>query len=115
VALLRMIAIDLLAGFPDFLDDDVLAAVFDDPFDLRLFVARNHDEVVALVDDAFVLGWRDVEGRHARRPSALAVEAQRRLDSVLLGALLDPLVDVAEDLLVASSAVGEVHLAIIAV
>jgi hypothetical protein len=111
--LLRMIAIDLRSCFADLLDDDVLAAMFDDPLDLRLFVARNQDEVVALVDDAFVLGWSDVDGRHARRLSAFAVEAQRRLDSVLLGALLDPLVDVAEDLLVASSAIGEVHLAII--
>ena len=56
-----------------------------------------------------VLGWRDVDSRDARRLSAPAAEAQRRLDSVLLGALLDPLVDVAEDLLVASSPVGEVH------
>src|SRR5436853_1446751 len=56
-----------------------------------------------------VLGRRDVDSRDARRLSAPAVEAQRRLDSVLLGTLLDPLVDVAEDLLVASSPVGEVH------
>ena len=111
--LLWMVAIDLLACFADLLDDDVLAAAFDDPFDLRLFVAGNQDEAVAVADDASVLGWSDVDRRHARRPSTLAVEAQRRLDSVLLGALLDPLVDVAEDLLVASSAVGEVHVAII--
>jgi hypothetical protein len=109
MSLLWMIAIDLVASFADFLDDDVAASVVDDPFDSLLFVARDQDEVIPLVDDALVLGRRDVDGRDARRLSALAVEAQRRLDSVQLGALLDPLVDVAEDLLVASSPVGEVH------
>jgi hypothetical protein len=111
VSLLWMIAIDLVASFSDFLDDDVAASALDDPFDSRLFVTGHQDEVITLFDDALVLGRRDVDGDDARRLTALAVEAQRRLDSVLLGALLDPRVDVAEDLLVASSPLGEVHAA----
>lgn len=106
-----MIAIDLIASFADFLDDDVDPSALDDPFDSRLLVTSDQDEVIPLVDDALILGRRDVDGCDARRSSALAVEAQRRLDAVLLGTLLDPLVNVAEDLLVASRAVSEVHAA----
>ena len=34
------------------LDDDVPTSALDDPFDSRLFVPRNQDEVVSVVDDA---------------------------------------------------------------
>jgi len=106
-----MIAIDLIARFADFLDDDVRLSALDDPFDCRLFVTSDQDEVIPLFDDALVLGRRDVDRCDTRRSSTLAVEAQRRLDAVLLGTLLDPLVNLAEDLLVAGRAVSEVHAA----
>ena len=107
--LLRVITVDLFASFADLLDNDEVATAFNDSLDLRLFVARDHQEVVAHAHVAFVIRGTDVDGLETGTLPAFAMEAKRSRDVVSLCAFLDSLVDPAKDLFVAGCAVGEVH------
>ncbi len=109
MALLGMIAVDLFAGVADLFDDEEGVAALHDLFDLGIFVPWNEHEVEALPDYALVLSRTHVDRLHAGGTSAFTVEPQRRLDAMSLGSLLDPLVHVAEDLLVPGGSLREVH------
>src|SRR5438067_7004456 len=87
--LLWVIALDLRACFTNLLRDHEIGMVFDDLLDLRVFVAGDQQEAVALPRDAFVLGGMNLDRRDAGRASAFAVERQRCLNPMLLRALLD--------------------------
>jgi hypothetical protein len=55
-ALLRVIAVDLLAGFADLLHDQVSLMTFHNLFDEIVLVPRADDEAVALGRNLFILG-----------------------------------------------------------
>src|SRR2546423_5398896 len=109
VVLLRVIAIDLVACLTDLLHDKKLRLALQDSFDLGFFVSWDHDEPVALAHDRLVPARWNLDRFNAGRAAALAVEGQPARYGVLLGALLDPPIDIAEDLLVASGSFSEVH------
>jgi putative heme degradation protein len=109
MALLWVVSVDLCTSLADLLRDHKRGMVFDDALDLRVFVARNQHEVVPLLHDPLVLGRPDVDRFDARGASTFAVEGLRRVDAVLLCALLDPFVDAAEDLLVFRCPIRKVH------
>jgi hypothetical protein len=107
--LLGVVPVYLLPCLADFLDHEELAFSLDDSFDLGFFVARDEHEVIALADDRRIAVRPNLDRLDARSPPALAVERQRCRHGVLLGALLDPFVHIAEHLLVPRRASGEVH------
>lgn len=114
MALLGVIAIDLLAGFADLLDHDVHALALDDTLDPRVFVSRNEQKPVALPSHTVVHRGRNLDRSETRRAPAFAVKRQRRLYPVLLCAVLDALVDTAKDLFVTSGAICKLHPRIVA-
>jgi hypothetical protein len=77
MALLGVVAIDLLSGLADFLDDEELGLALDYPLDCRLFVAWQHDEVVALTNHRCIAGWCDLDRLDAVGASAFTVERER--------------------------------------
>jgi hypothetical protein len=107
--LLWVISVDLFACFADLLGNDEVGGAFDDSLDLGLFVTRDQNKVVALTRDAFVLRPNDVDRLEAGGLPAFAVDANLGRDAMPLCALLDSLVDPAEDLLVPCRALGEFH------
>jgi hypothetical protein len=109
VVLLWVVVVYLLASLADLLDNEEVAFGLDDPLDLWLFMSRDDDEVVALLNDGRVAGRRDLDGLDTGAGAALAVEGQGIGDVVLLCTLFDPFVDVAEDLFVACRSFSEVH------
>jgi hypothetical protein len=109
MALLGMIAVDLLACVADLFDDEEEVVALHDLFDLGIFVPWNEHEVEALADDAFVISRTHVDRLYAGSASAFTMEPQRRLDAMSPGSLLDPFVHVAEDLLVPGGSLREVH------
>src|SRR5215212_5570934 len=109
MALLRVVPVDLLARLADLLDDQELGAALDDPLDLGHLVSGDDDEPVALGDDPLVLRRRELDLSEAHAAAAFAMKGLPPGGAVLLGAILDPLVDPPEDLLVARSPLGEVH------
>jgi hypothetical protein len=92
MVLLWMVAIDLLPSLADLLDDEEVGLGLDDPFDLRLFVTRYHDEAVTLLHDLLVSDRRDLDRLDARGAAALAVERQCPGSRMQLGACRDPFV-----------------------
>src|SRR5579884_4406349 len=106
---LRVVPVDLLSRLADLLDDDEAPLVVDDALDRRLLVPREDDEVVALPHDGLVAGGRQLDRLQAGGPAALAMERQRSGDVVPFRARLDPLVHLAEHLLVSRSTLSEVH------
>src|SRR6476646_3667904 len=109
-----MVAVDLLARLTSLLDDKEALVSLDDALDLLELVARDDDEAVALRGDPIVVRRSQLHVLEAGGLAALAVEGDRRRQLVALRALLDPLVDAAEDLLVSRGSFGEPHRAIIA-
>jgi hypothetical protein len=109
VALLGVIAVDLLACLADLLRDDESFLPLDDTLDPRVLVSFEQDESIPLLDDPLVLASTQLHLLDARPAAALAVKRNRRLDTVKLRTFLDPLVHTAEDLLVACRAIGELH------
>jgi hypothetical protein len=109
MALLWVIPVDLFASFADLLDNDEVAMAFNDSLDLRLFVARDQHEVIALAHDAFVIRGTNVDGLETSALPTFAVEAKWSRDPVSICALLDSLVDSAKDLFVTCRSVSEVH------
>jgi hypothetical protein len=106
---LGMVAVYLLSRLPNLFDDEEAAFGLDNPFDLRLLMSGEDDEVVALLHNGRVAAGRNLDRLDAATSAALAVKWQGCRDLVLLGALLDPLVYLAEDLLVSRCSFSEVH------
>jgi hypothetical protein len=106
---LRMIAVYLLPRFSDLLDNEKVVFSLDNPFDARLFMSGDDDEVVALLHDGCVAGGRNLDRLDTATTTALAVKGQGSRDVMLLCARLDPFVHVAEDFLVARRSFSEVH------
>jgi hypothetical protein len=104
-----MVPVYLVPRLPDFLDDEEVGFGLHDPFDARLFMPGDHDEVVALVHDGRVAASWNLDRLKAGWAAALAVEGQATGYSMLLGAFLDPLVHISEDFLVARRSFSEVH------
>jgi hypothetical protein len=71
---LRMIAVYLLARLPDLLDNEKVVFGLDNPFDARLFMSRDDDEVVALSNDGRVAGGRNLDPLDTATTTALTVE-----------------------------------------
>jgi len=109
VLLLRVIPVDLLASFTDLFHDDVGGRAFDDALDCLIFVSCDNHEPVSLPYDTLVVARGHVDRPDARGALAFAVEGKRRFHPVLLGALLNALVDASEDLFVSGSTIGKVH------
>ena len=107
--LLRVLVVELLPCFTDFLDDEVVLMSLDDAFDGRRFMAGYQHEPVPLADDMLVLACADVDRFYAGGVCAFAVIGHWRVDAVLLGAVFDLLIDTAEDLLISGGTLGEVH------
>jgi len=78
-----------------------------------LLVSWKHDEAGEVGRDPIVLAGREFNLLDAGFVATLAVEGERFLDTVLFRALLDPLVDGAENLFVMCSSVCEIHLRIL--
>lgn len=97
------------SGLADLLDDDVLAACFDDSLNAGIEVVWSDGEVVSPCHDLVVLRRGDIELLEAAFAVAFAVESLKRLDVVHLGAGFDALVDTAHDCLVASGSFGEIQ------
>jgi hypothetical protein len=114
VSRLRMVAVDLFARLANLLDDEEAVMPLDDALDLLELVAGDDKEAVALRGDPLVLGRSELHVLEAGGLAALAVEGGRRRQLMALRALLDPLVDATEDLLVARRSLGKFHRAIIA-
>jgi hypothetical protein len=112
--LLGMIAVDLLTRFTHLFDHDVARLSFDDALDRSVLVSRDQDKPVALSNHPLIHRRRDLNRLKTGRPSTLAMKGKRSLHPVLLGASFDPLVDAAEHLLVAGSAIGKLHPRILA-
>ena len=104
-----MFALDLLAGFAGLLDDEVRRMALYDDFDFRLFVSGNDDEARDVCRDTVVLGRRKLNRLEALVYRALAMEWQRLLDTVLLRAFLDSLIDRTEDFFVACGRIRKIH------
>jgi hypothetical protein len=109
-----MVAVDLFARLTDLLDDEEAVVSLDDALELLELVAGDDNEAVALRGDPFVLGRSELDVLEAGGPAALAVEGRHGRQLMALRALLDPLVDAAEDLLVSGGSLGELHLVIMA-
>jgi len=109
VLLLRVIPVDLLARFTDLFHDHVGGRAFDDALDCLIFVSCDNHEPVSLPHDTLVVARGHVDRPDARGALAFAVEGKRRFHPVLLGALLNALVDASEDLFVSGSTIGKVH------
>lgn len=92
VVLLRMVAVYLFSRLSDLFHDEEVRFTFYDPFDLWLFVAGNHNEVVALLHDGLIAGRRNLDRLKARRATALAVKGQRSRDVMLLCSRVDAFV-----------------------
>jgi hypothetical protein len=114
MALLRVVAIELLSGFPDLLDDEMAGMCFDDELDRRVFMPRHDDEAIPLACDALILGRADLHRLEARGTATFTVIRNGCVDVVELHAPFDLLVDAAKDFLVARSALREVHAQILA-
>jgi hypothetical protein len=56
-ALLRVVAVDLLAGFADLFHDQVSLMTLDNLLDSIVLVSRTDDEAIALRRNPLVLGW----------------------------------------------------------
>jgi hypothetical protein len=106
---LWVVAVYLLAGVPDLLDDEEVRFGLDDPLDPLLLMPGQDDEVVALLNYALIAGGRDLDRLDTGSPAALAMKRKGGGHSVLLGTLLDPPVHIAEDLFVACGSFSEVH------
>lgn len=106
---LRVVAVYLLTRFADLLDYEEVGVGLDDPFDLRLLVSGDDDEVVALLNDCCVAAWSNLDRLETSSRSALTVKRQETGNGMLLGPFLNPLVHIAEDLLVARGSFSEVH------
>lgn len=104
-----MLALDFAPSLADFLNDDEVGLPSDDAFDLGNFMRRLDDEVERIRRDPVVFVWVELDRVGTREPSAFAVEGQCRCDLVLVGSLIDLLVDPPEDLFVAGGTLGEVH------
>jgi hypothetical protein len=113
MALLGMISVDLRPCFADLFDDDERLMAFDNAFDRSLFVPRDQHETEAFSRDEFVLWWRNFNRGEARGASAFAVKGEGRLDPVLPGAFLNPLINAPEDLLVPRRPFSKVHAGIL--
>jgi hypothetical protein len=109
VALLWVIAVDLLARFADLLDDEERRMPLDDELDRRVFVTGNHDEAVPLLDDTLVGRWGNLDRLDTGCASAFAMERQRRRDSMLLRAFVDVLVDPAKGFFVTGCSLRKFH------
>jgi hypothetical protein len=77
VVLLRVVAIYLLASLANLLDNEELRFGLRYSFDRRLFVSRDHDEVVPLAHDRCVAARRDLDRLDTGRAAALAMKGQR--------------------------------------
>ena len=86
MALLRVVAVDLLARLADLLDDHELGAALDDPLDIGILVSGYDDESVALGDDPLVLRRRDLDLAEAHAAAAFAMKRLPSRGTVLLGA-----------------------------
>ena len=111
VLLLGKVAVDPFACLADLLRDNVSVVAFDDALDSWVFVARDQDEPVAVGDDPLVLGRPDVDLAETAGVITFAVKRQRRLDLLLLCALIDSIIHVAKDLFVACCTLSEIHCA----
>lgn len=109
VVLLRVVAVYLLSRLADLLDHEEVSFALDNPFDSRLSMSGDDDEVVALPHDRRIAGGWNFDRLQTRTSPALAVEGQGIGDLMLLGALLDSLVHAAEDLFVARRSFSEIH------
>lgn len=109
MVLLRVVLVDLLAGLAGLLDDKEVVFALDDSLDTRVFMSGEDDEVVALLDDRLVAGGRKLDRLETGSATALAVERQGGGYAMLLSAVLDPLIHVAEDFFVARRSFSEVH------
>lgn len=95
--------------FADLLDHVKRFVLGDYLFDLVDLMLRFDDEVERVRRDRVVGRRVELDRLRAREIAALAVKWQRRGDVVLLGALVDPLVDLAEYALVPAGSLGKVH------
>ena len=69
VVLLRMVAVYLFSRLSDLFHDEEVRFTFYDPFDLWLFVAGNHNEVVALLHDGLIAaGGISIVSKQDARP-----------------------------------------------
>jgi hypothetical protein len=109
VVLLRVVAVYLLSRLADLLHHEEVGLRLDNPLDSGFLMSGDDDEVVALPNDGRVAGGRNFDRLHTGTATALAVEGQGIGDVMLLGALFDPLVHVAEDLFVTRSSFSEIH------
>ena len=72
-------------------------------------MARYEDEAVRVGDDPLVIGTANVDLVETAGAITLAMERQRRINVLLLGALIDSVVDASEDLFVAGGSLSELH------
>jgi len=109
VSLVRVLPIKRLPGLPDLLHHPVTVPLLLEALDPRICMIGGDDEVIAPLKELSVLGGPQLDRLEAATAVALAMKPCRRLDPVQLGAGLDPLVDLPEDLLVPRCPLGEVH------
>ena len=81
-----MVAVYLLSCLADLLDHEEVSFGLDNPFDSRLLMSGDDDEVVALPHDRRIAGGRNFDRLQTRTSPALAVEAQGNGDLMLLRA-----------------------------
>ena len=110
----RVFALNLLARFAGLLDNKIVRVTFDHSFDCLAFVPGHNHEARDMRRDAVVLrGWK-FDRFEARLVRTLAMKWKCLLDTMLLSAFFDALVDRTKDLLVPSRRIREIHRRIVA-
>jgi hypothetical protein len=104
-----MLGLDLCSRLAGLLDHQVRGMLLDNAFNPRLLVSGNHDEARAVRGDPVVLCRSQFDLLDARVVRTLTVERKRLLNAVLLGALIDTVVDRAKHLFVVCCPVREIH------
>jgi hypothetical protein len=104
-----MLALDLCACLASLLYDQVRGVSLHHRFDIGPLVAWNHYKAIDLRRDPVVLAGNEFDLLDTGFLTAFTVKRQRPVDAMLSGALVDPLIDAAKDLLVMSRPLREVH------
>jgi hypothetical protein len=102
-------ALDVCARLTGLLNDKIRVMTLHNAFDVRALMAGDYYETCNVRCDPVIFGRSDLNSLDATFRRAFTVEGQRLIDTVLLRAFFDPLIDRAKYLFVVRRSFREVH------
>jgi hypothetical protein len=102
-------ALDVCARLTALLNDQIGVMTLHNAFDVRPLMAGDYYETCNVRCDPVIFGRSDLNSLDATFRRALTVEGQRLIDTVLLRAFFDPLIDRAKYFFIVRRSFREVH------